>query len=142
MTSLRGPWDGLLFGFNFTYTDTEGTVNGRVIPLPETAENVLNGVIGYEKNKWSLRLAATYRDEYLDEIAFTGDADEDRWVTDHTQVDLKAKYNISDTFQVFLDLINLTDESYLAFQNGPVLDRLLQYEEYSWTGKLGFRMTF
>ncbi|MGD8339512.1 MAG: TonB-dependent receptor [Gammaproteobacteria bacterium] len=142
LMSLRGPWSGLLFGVNFTYTDTEGRVNGRTIPLPETSENVLNTMIGYENDRWSLRLAATYRDEYLDELNFTGNADEDRWVTDHTQIDISAKYNINDNFQVFLDLINLTDEPYVAFQRGPGRDRLLQYEEYSWTSKLGFRMNF
>jgi outer membrane receptor protein involved in Fe transport len=57
-------------------------------------------------------------------------------------LDLSARYNVSDNLQLFLDLINLTDEPYIAYQTGPVLDRLLQYEEYSWTGKLGFRMNF
>ena len=142
LTALRGPWEGLLFGVNYTRTETEGTVAGRVIPLPESSENVLNAMIGYEKNKWSLRLAATYRDEYLDELNFTGGADEDRYVKAHTQFDISAKYDVSDSLQVFLDLINLTDEPYVAFQNGPIRDRLLQYEEYSWTGKLGFRMNF
>jgi TonB-dependent receptor len=142
LTSLRGPWSGLLFGVNYTYTDTEGTINGRTIPLPETSDNVLNAVIGYERNQWSLRFAATYRAEYLDEIAFTGDASEDRWVDAHTQFDMSARYNVSDNLQVFLDLINLTDEPYVAYQTGPIRNRLLQYEEYSWTGKLGFRMNF
>jgi TonB-dependent receptor len=142
LTSLGGPWNGLIFGVNYTYTDTEGTVDGRAIPLPATSDNVMNAMLGYERNKWSLRLAATYRAGYLDEIAFTGGADEDRYVKDHTQFDLSVKYNASDSFQVFLDLINLTDEPFMAYQTGPGLDRLLQYEEYSWTGKLGFRMNF
>lgn len=142
LTSLGGPWNGLIFGVNYTYTDSEGTVGGRTIPLPATSDNVMNAMLGYERNKWSLRLAATYRAGYLDEIAFTGGADEDRYVKDHTQFDLSAKYNVSDSFQVFLDLINLTDEPYVAYQTGPGRDRLLQYEEYSWTGKLGFRMNF
>jgi TonB-dependent receptor len=142
LTLLGGPWSGLLFGVNYTYTDTEGTVNGRTIPLPAAAKNVLNGVLGYERNRWSLRLAATYRAEYLDEIEFLGNGDEDRWVKDHTQLDLSAKYNVSDKLQLFVDLINLGDEPFVAYQTGPGRDRLLQYEEYSWTGKLGFRMNF
>jgi len=142
LTSLGGPWSGLVFGVNLTYMDTEGRIAGRTIPLPESAEQVLNGVVGYERNQWSLRLAATYRDLYLDEINFTGGPDEDRYVKDHTQFDLSARYNVSDNVQVFLDLINLTDEPYVAYQTGPLRDRLLQYEEYSWTGKLGVRMNF
>jgi TonB-dependent receptor len=142
LSALRGPWNGLLFGVNYTYTDTEGTVADRTIPLPESSDNVLNATIGYERNRWSLRLAGTYRAGYLDELAFTGGADEDRYVKQHAQFDLSARYNVSDNLQLFLDLINLTDEPYIAYQTGPVLDRLLQYEEYSWTGKLGFRMNF
>jgi TonB-dependent receptor len=142
LTGLSGPWDGLIFGANFTYTDSEGTINGRTIPLPATSENVLNGMIGYETNKWSIRFATTFRDDYLDEIAFTGDTDEDRWVKSHTQFDLSAKFNVNDNFQIFLDMINLTDEPYVAYQKGARRERLLQYEEYSWTGILGFRMNF
>jgi TonB-dependent receptor len=142
LTGLGGPWSGMLFGINYTYTDTEGTVEGRTIPLPETADNVMNGMVGYERNRWSLRLAATYRAGYLDEVAFAGDSEQDRYIRQHTQFDLSARYDVSGNLQIFLDLINLTDEPYIAYQKGPELDRLLQYEEYSWTGKLGFRMTF
>jgi outer membrane receptor protein involved in Fe transport len=89
----------------------------------------------------SLRVAATYRDEYLD--ALGGSADEDRWVKDHVQLDLSAKFRVTDRVQVFAEFINVNDEPYVAFQRGPgTEDRLLQYEEYSWTGKLGFRASF
>ena len=140
LTTLSAPWDGLLLGLNYTYTDAEGVIDGRVIPLPAAAESTWNAVLGYQKNRLSLRFAATYRDEYLDELG--GDPIEDRYVQDHLQFDISAKYWLNDRFQLFAEFINLGDEPYLAFQRGPGADRLLQYEEYSWTGKLGFKATF
>ena len=65
---LPQPLDGFLVGFNYTYTDSEGDVLGRKIPLPASAENTFNATLGYEKGPVSLRLAASYRDMYLDEL--------------------------------------------------------------------------
>ena len=142
---LPGLLDGTLVGFNYTYTDAEGEVpveggGTRLIPLPSSAENTWNAMLGYDKGGLELRLTATYRDEYLDELA--GDPGEDRYVQDHLQVDATAKYRINDNFQVFADFINITDEPYLAFQKGPDRNRLLQFETYSWTSKFGLRYTY
>lgn len=142
---MPGPFDGLLVGLNYTFTDTEGDIpdgdgGTRVIPLPAASKNTYNAMIGYDKGGLELRLTAAYRDEYLDEVG--GDAEEDRYVQDHLQIDASAKYRVNDHFQVFADLINITDEPYLAFQKGPQGARLLQYEEYSYTAKFGLRYTY
>ena len=137
---LPGPFDGLLVGFNYTYTDAEGEVLGRTIPLPASAKHTYNATLGYEKGPVSLRLAAAYRDKYLDELG--GDAETDRYVEDHLQYDISAKYRVSSNFQIVAELVNLGDEPYVAYQNGPNGKRLLQYEEYSWTGKIGVRANF
>ncbi|MAP94888.1 MAG: TonB-dependent receptor [Ponticaulis sp.] len=142
---LPGALDGLLVGLNYTYTDAKGDVpdedgNLRTIPLPASSENTWNTMIGYDKNGLELRLTATYRDEYLDELG--GSAMEDRYVRDHLQLDASAKYRVNDNFQVFADLINMSDEPYVAFQKGPRGSRLLQYEEYSYTAKFGLRYTY
>lgn len=140
LSFLPIPLDGFLLGFNFTYTDSEGDVLGRAIPLPASSKYTWNGSLGYEKGPFSLRLAATYRDEYLDELGDS--AEEDRYVKDHTQFDVSAKYRITPQAQLFMEFINLGDEPYTAFQRGSGRERLLQYEEYSWTGKAGVRFTF
>ena len=131
---------GLVLGLNYTYTDTEGDFYGRPIALPAAAETTYNALIGYERDRLSARLTVAYRDMYLDEV--NGDPEEDRFVKDHTQVDFTTDYEVTDGVSVFLKLINLTDEPYIAYQAGPGRDRLLQYEEYSWTGKLGIRVRF
>ncbi len=140
LTQLPGPFDGLLVGLNYTYTDTDADLGNRDIPLPAASENNFNAMLGYEKGPVSIRLTAAYRDSYLDEVG--GSADEDRYVEDHLQWDLTASYAINDQFRLYAQFVNLNDEPYVAYQNGPGADRLLQYEEYSWTGKFGVQVTF
>lgn len=137
---LPAPLDGFLLGFNYTYTNSEGSVSGRTIPLPAAAKNTFNLTLGYEKGPLSLRATAAYRDSYLDELGPS--QEEDRYVEDHIQYDLSAKYRLTQQFQLFAEFVNLGDEPYVAYQPGAGRKRLLQYEEYSWTGKMGFRMNF
>lgn len=140
LSFLAAPLDGVLLGFNYTYTDAEGDIDGVTIPLPASAENTFNASLGYEKGPLSLRVTAAYRDKYLDELG--EERAEDRYVEDHLQWDLSAKYRVTQQFQLFAEVVNLGDEPYVAYQNVGGRKRLLQYEEYSWTGKFGFRYTF
>jgi outer membrane receptor protein involved in Fe transport len=97
-------------------------------------------VIGYDKGPFSLRVAGTYRDSYLDEL---GDGpDEDRYVRDHFQIDVSVKYRVTENFQIFAEFVNVNDAEFVAYQKGPGRDRLLQYERYSWTSKFGVKATF
>jgi len=140
LTGLPAPFDGFLVGLNYTYTDAEGEIDGRTIPLPAAAENTFNATLGYEKGRVSIRVAAAYRDEYLDELG--SDPIEDRYVKDHLQWDISAKFRVNPQLQLFAEFVNVSDEPYVAFQRGPGRDRLLQYEEYSWTGIIGAKATF
>ncbi|MCK0530269.1 TonB-dependent receptor [Sphingobium agri] len=144
---LPAPLDGLLLNVNYTYTDAKGTVlndgdisDPRSIPLLNSSKNTLNVVIGYEKGPISLRAAGTYRDKYLDEI--TDAAETDRYVDDHFQIDLSAKYRIVPGVRVFAEWINVTNEPYFAYQNFAGGKRLLQFEEYNWTAKFGISASF
>ena len=95
---------------------------------------------GGQPGPLSLRLSGAGRSSYLDELG--GDAESDRYVKSHFQVDASAKYRINQNFQIFGELVNLNDATYTAFQEGPDRDRLLQYEEYSWTAKFGVKANF
>lgn len=139
-TSLPSPWDGLLVSANYTYTDAEGDVAGRTIPLPAAAKETANLVLGYEKGPLSLRAAGSYRSGYLDELG--GSAEEDRYIKPHFQVDLSAKYRINDNVRVFAELVNANDATYTAYNHIGGAQRLLQYEEYSWTAKFGVKLNF
>lgn len=144
---LPAPLDGLLMQANYTYTDATGLVPNdgdptdlRKITLPATAKHTANLALGYEKGPISLRLAGTYRDSYLDEL---GDvAAEDRLVDNHFQLDLSAKYRVSDNVQLFYEWVNINNAKYFAYNTVGGRRNLYQYEEYGWTMKFGARVNF
>jgi TonB-dependent receptor len=144
-TGLPAPFDGLLVNLNYTFTDAKGDVltesgETRRIPLPASSRHTFNTVLGYEKGPVSFRIAGTFRDGYLDELG--SDPETDRYVRSHFQVDMSGRYQITPNFQLFAEMVNLNNAKFTAYQRGPGRDRLLQYEEYSWTGKFGVRASF
>ncbi|TNE42253.1 MAG: TonB-dependent receptor [Sphingomonadales bacterium] len=141
MTFLPSPLDGLLVQANYTYTYTKGTLlDGRSIPLPENSRNTFNIVLGYEKGPISLRAAGTYRDKYLDEIS--GSAEQDRYVDNHFQIDLSAKYKVTQNIRLFAEWVNVNNAKYFAYQNYSGRQRLLQFEKYGPTVKFGAKVNF
>jgi TonB-dependent receptor len=140
-TMLPAPFDGLLMNLNYTFTDAKGDLaDGRRIPLPKASKHSFNAVLGYDKGIFSFRIAGTYRDTYLDELGT--DAESDRYVRPHFQLDLSTKLRVTDNFQIFGELVNINNATYTAYQNGPTTRRLLQYEEYEMTAKIGVKASF
>lgn len=146
-TMLPAPFDGLIVQANYTYTDASGLVptdgdvtDLRKITLPATSKHTVNGVLGYEKGPWSIRIAGTYRDKYLDELGSS--AELDRIVDNHFQVDLSAKYQLTDLIQLYYEWVNINDAKYFAYNNFGGRRNLYQYERYNWTMKFGARLTF
>ncbi len=133
--------NGLFLSANGTYVDSEASFPGRDDKgmLPRTPEWVWNGAIGWENRFLSVRLAATYRDislqgfEELDDPAF------DVYQDEHTQVDLSAKWNITDQLQLAFTANNLTDEPFYAYFGSRSYNA--QYEEYGRTYALGIKYT-
>ena len=144
---LPSPLDGIIVGANFTYVDSSATLdedvnNGREITFPGQSEKIWNANIGYEKGPVSFRAAFSFRDDYLDSIneGEVNGVDADRFVKDHLQIDLSAKYQVTDQFQIYADMSNVSDEPFIAyFQNERFLS---QYEEYDWTFYTGVRFTY
>ncbi len=152
-SELPAPFDGLLTQANYTYTDATGTVPGdtvegvlgttgptRTISLPSTSEHTFNGVLGYEKGPFSVRLAGTFRDDYLDEL--NGSPEEDRFVDSHFQLDASIKYRVTPKVQVFAEAVNLTDAEFFAYNNVGGQQNNYQYEIYGRTFKGGVKVTF
>lgn len=147
LTFLPAPLDGFLIQANYSYTDTKGTVftDGdasapRDIPLPAASKHTGNIVIGYEKGPIELRAAGTYRSRYLDELG--SDASGDRYVDNHFQIDLSAKFKVNDNLRLFAEWINVNDAKYFAYQNFGGAKRALQYEVYGPTVKFGAKLSF
>ncbi len=149
---LPAPFDGLLTQLNYTYTDAQGSVPDgdfasigsvdtyRDVMLPASSKHTVNAVLGYEKGPINLRLSGTYRDKYLDELG--GDADSDRYVDDHFQLDLSAKYAVTENVQVYYEWVNINNAKYFAYNMLGGQRNLYQYEEYNWTMKAGVRVNF
>lgn len=139
--SLPEPWDGLLVGANYTRVTGSASIGPREINLPRLSDQVANLIVGYEKYGLDLRAALSYRSEYLDEIN-TGGEGIDRYVDDRLQLDLTAKYNITDQFQITGEIVNVTDEPFEAYLRDGDDKLLSQYEEYGYTARLGVRFTY
>ena len=138
---LPAPFDGLLTQFNYTYTHSKATLaDGREIYLPAASRNTFNVVLGFDKGPIDLRLAGTYRDKYLDEVGDS--ADEDRWVNDHFQLDFSAKFKVLKNVRLTLDVININNAKYFAYQEFGGAQRLLQFETYGPTYKFGVKADF
>ncbi len=128
--------EGFSIDANLTLTDSESTVPGRDDELPflKQSDEIFNLALAYENETFLFRIAGTYRSEYLDVIE--GDPSEDQFVDSHFQLDAKAVYKIDDRSSVFLEAINLNDEPFRAYFGSP--SRMRQFEEYSFSAKLGY----
>ncbi len=147
LTFLPAPLDGFIVNANYTFTDATGTVftdgdigDPREIPLPATSRHTANLSLGYDKGPVDLRLSGTYRDRYLDELA--DEAPLDRYVDNHFQLDLSAKFRLTPGVQLFYEWININNAKYFAYNRLGGQRNLYQYEEYSWTMKGGVRVNF
>ena len=141
LTQLPSVLQHLVIGANYTYVDSEATLpDGRTVTLPLQSQNIYNLILGYDDGRLDLRAAVSYRDAYIDEL---GDAaNEDRVVLDHTQLDLSARYNVTDALRLYFDAKNVFDEPFrAAFRDGG-RELNSQYEEYGWQLQFGFRYAF
>ena len=140
LTMLPGFLQHTIVSANYTLADGNVTLaDGREVDLPDLSPNVFNLILGYDDGRLDLRAAVSYRDQYVDEY---GDSDvEDRIVLEHTQVDLSAKYDVTDNLRLYFDFKNAFDEPFrAAFLDRGTLNS--QYEEYGWSAQAGFRYTF
>ncbi|MCU0234664.1 MAG: TonB-dependent receptor [Thermoanaerobaculales bacterium] len=132
---------GFLSGFgiflNYTWTDSEATIPGRDgdSPLPGQPEEVGNIALSYEKGFFSGILSYNIQGEWLEAVG--GDAGEDEWVDERSQLDVQAQVRLTDQLSVFAQVYNLTDEGYRRYVG--TADQPLQEEYYSWWGLLGLK---
>lgn len=66
---LPAPWNGLLLGANLTLSKSDATLQGptgkRSIDLPNQSDTVGNFMVGWENDRFNMRLAANYKSGYL-----------------------------------------------------------------------------
>ncbi len=144
-SGLPAPLDGLGAYANVTLTDSSADVLAaeagdpmRSLDFIKQSEIVGNLAVTYEKAGFFVRLAYTYRDDYLDEIGES--TVEDRFIKEHGQFDLSASYRINRNFTVFANWININNEPLEAYWGES--GRLSQFEEYGWSANLGVRWSY
>lgn len=109
--------------------------------MPSQSDFSGNFAIGYETEKFSLRVAANYKSEYLLEVSDPADAQGDAWVDAQTGIDFLARWYASEKVQVFVQGVNLGDQGYYVYSGEGQKDYNFQYEEYGPSFRLGVTIT-
>ncbi|AMJ93361.1 TonB-dependent receptor [Alteromonas stellipolaris] len=94
-----------------------------------------NFVLFYEKDYYQVRAAYNWRDEFL----LSGGL-EPTFTEAYSQLDISASYDINDHVSVYLDGINVTDES--TRRHGRFSNQLIDYETYGPRYNVGVRGKF
>lgn len=129
---LPAPLNGLDLYANYTYTDSEATLDsGREVRLPGQTDQVWNVALGYEQSSFSARVSLNYSGDSIEEL---GAPLETFYVDDHFQVDASASYQFTPQLSTSLELVNLINEPYVRYQGRP--SRRAQQEYYQPWGRL------
>ncbi len=128
---LPGMLSGLSVYFNYTYATSSVTgVEGREteeLPLTGNPNHSLNASLSYEWSGLTVRLAANYTSDYIDEY---GDkAFNDRYYDTQLFVDANASYAVTSSLRIFVDANNLTNQPLRYFQG--ISSRVAQAEFYN-----------
>jgi len=140
-SDLPSPFDGLLMMVNATFSDSDaelglptGGNRSNTSTLPLQADTVANFVVGYEKYGLSLRLSSAYVSDRIAVIDLE-DESNDLYEDSHHQIDLTAKYDITENLQVFFNAINLNEEPNYRFYGSRNFNG--QYDEIGQSYVLG-----
>ena len=104
---------------NYTYIDSTADFSNLGGATDLTVEGLsqdnYNLIAFYETDRIGLRLAYNYCDDFLSSASsFLGGS----FSTEaYGQLDFRGSYNITEQFQVYVDLVNLTDETRRQFYN-------------------------
>ncbi len=139
---LPSPFDGLGFLANYTATSSTGTFPnrpGEKLPFIGQSKRIGNLALTYEKSGLFLRAAVNFRTPRLREDEPLGNnAAEDRYVDNFTQLDLTGSYKIDRHWEIFGEILNVTNEPFRV-RFGENASRFVQFEEYGLTANFGLR---
>ena len=118
------------FGFVGNYTILSGddaTFDNSIVPSDNVATTTIVGLSDsynlsgyYDKNGVQVRLSYSWRDKYLSStIGVSGTVSNPLYEEDYGQVDFSSSYKVSDNLSVFLEGINVTDETGKSIGRSP-----------------------
>jgi len=132
---LPGIWQGLGFSGNYSYTESELTNDFTAIsgqdavksPLPGLSESVWTAALFFDYDeKFSTRLNARYRDEYVGDQIAVGQ-NQQAYFAEELIVDYQASYQFTDEIQGVFSVNNLTDEPNKSYFGEKYLTGTIQY---------------
>ena len=129
-TSLPGLWANTGVIANYTLVDSKEDNTG--LPLTGQSDDSYNLTVYYEDEKFSTRLAYSYRGKYNTTNSSTPDSI--RYRDSTANLDFSASYQLNDNFRLTLEAINLTDEPQIDWMSPNVGGRLIetQYTGTQW----------
>ena len=114
-TFLPGIWSDFGVQLNYTYVDSDiqylsssGAPSAKG-PMVGLSNNAWNATLYYDNNRFSARVSAAYRDEYMNQVPGREGTDMEG-TAETTTIDASLSYNISENFSISLEGLNLTDE--------------------------------
>lgn len=141
-TMLPAPFDGLGFLANYTATASSAKFPsrpGEKLMFIGQSKKIGNVALTYEKRGFFLRAAVNFRTPRLREDEPLGaSAADDRYVDAFTQLDLTGSYKINRHWEVFGEVLNVTNEAFRV-HFGESGGRFLQFEEYGVSANFGVR---
>jgi len=132
---LPAPFDGLGVQLNYTAVDSQQSFDPAIASGQFTVVGLSdsgNLVLFYEKDRFGIRAAWNWRDEYLQ--AIRGARGEPTTVNTYEQLDLSTNFRLTDTISIFADATNLTGETESTWQR-------YRNRPYSWVDN-GRTVTF
>lgn len=112
---------GLGYQFNYTYTDSDKEFDGTSFDETNVAipglGNSMNIVGFYESGPLEMRVAYNWRDKFLSDAQYSSgygwgeEFSEPVFTKEYYQIDARVSYEVSEDIDVFLEGINLTNES-------------------------------
>ena len=142
LTFLPAPFDGLGVFSNYTIATSSAnfpTRPGEKLPFIGQSRRIGNVALTYEKSGFFIRAAVNFRSPRLREDEPLGaNATEDRYVDYFTQLDLTASYKLSRSWELFGEVLNVTNQAFRVHFSESA-GRFTQFEEYGTSANFGLR---
>ena len=152
-TFLPGKWSNFGAQVNYTYVDSNiqyllsnGTAAQKAA-MTGQSKNSWNATLFYEGDRFSGRISATNRDDFLiqvpgTETGFNSAANGYHGQSGTTVLDASIRYRMANYIELSLEAANLTNEAQESWVANPSVSLPLEYGETGRTYLLGMRYTF
>ena len=152
-TFLPGFWKDFGVQLNYTYVDSSiqyllstGAAAAKASMVGQS-KNSWNATLFYEGERFSGRISATNRNDYLiqvpgTEVGFNSAANGVHGQSGSTTLDASMRYKVSDKLEISLEGSNLTNEPQESWVANPQVSLPLEYGETGRIYMLGLRYKF